>query len=173
MDSNTRRTAILDAIRQSDQPLSASKLAKQFHVSRQLIVGDVALLRAQGMEIIATPRGYVSDQDENSGVIRKIAVEHRPEDLETEIYTIVDLGGALIDVIIDHPLYGELCGSLHIYSRYDADQFFQKVKEEHARPLSDLTDGIHLHTIQARDEDSFARILDALRKADLLYEKNT
>ena len=174
MDSNARRKAILDVIRQSDQPLSASKLAKQFQVSRQLIVGDVALLRAQGMEIIATPRGYVSHQDvQMSAITRKIAVEHRPEDLETEIYTIVDLGGALIDVIIDHPLYGELCGALHIYSRYDADQFFQKVKEKHAKPLSDLTDGIHLHTIQARDEESCARILEALRKAGLLYEKNT
>lgn len=174
MDAQTRRKAVLAAIRQSDQPLSAGKLAKRFHVSRQLIVGDVALLRAQGTEIIATPRGYVSERDTRpNGIIRKIAVEHRPKDLETEIYTIVDLGGALIDVIIDHPLYGELCGALHIYSRYDADQFFQKVKEKHARPLSDLTDGVHLHTIAARDEESFARILVALRECHLLYEKNS
>jgi len=172
MESQKRRVMIKKAIEQSDKPISASALAMRFHVSRQIIVGDVALLRAQGSQIVATPRGYMINEGKKTGdIIKTIAVTHHSEDLEAEIYTIVDLGGAMLDVIIEHPLYGQLCGSLHIYSRYDADQFFQKLHGNHAKPLSDLTDGLHLHTICCRDEETFQRILAALRNKGFLYEK--
>ena len=152
MNSKQRRAAILQQIQQEQQPISASALAKQFAVSRQIIVGDIALLRAQGCHIIATPRGYQCEEDRLDGHLKTIAVCHRPEDLRDEIYTIVDLGGALVDVIVEHPIYGELRGLLHIYSRYDADRFFEKLHNEKARPLAELTNGIHLHTIRTHDE---------------------
>ncbi len=171
MNTQQRRDAILQLIQQGEAPISAGTLAKQFHVSRQLIVGDIALLRAKGCQIIATPRGYLYEQREQDQTMKTIAVCHRSEELSDEIYTIVDLGGALIDVIVEHPLYGELRGSLHIYSRYDADQFFNKLADKKAVPLSALTDGIHLHTIRVHDEACYERILDALRKKGYLYEK--
>ena len=171
MNTQQRRDAILQLIQQGEAPISASALAKQFHVSRQLIVGDIALLRAKGCQIIATPRGYLCEQRGQDQTIKTIAVCHRSEELSDEIYTIVDLGGALLDVIVEHPLYGELRGSLHIYSRYDADQFFSKLADKKAVPLSALTDGIHLHTIRVHDEACYVRILDALRKKGYLYEK--
>ena len=171
MNTQQRRDAILQFIQQGEAPISASALAKQFHVSRQLIVGDIALLRAKGCQIIATPRGYLCEQRGQDQTIKTIAVCHRSEELNDEIYTIVDLGGALLDVIVEHPLYGELRGSLHIYSRYDADQFFSKLADKKAVPLSALTDGIHLHTIRVHDEACYVRILDALRKKGYLYEK--
>ena len=108
MNSQQRRDAILKLIQQGEAVISASALAKQFHVSRQLIVGDIALLRAQGCHIIATPRGYLYEQRDNDQTVKTIAVCHRSEELSDEIYTIVDLGGALLDVIVEHPLYGEL-----------------------------------------------------------------
>lgn len=170
MDSKQRRDAILKLIQQNDSPISAGALAKQFHVSRQLIVGDIALLRAQGSDIIATPRGYLCEKRQ-AELTKTIAVCHKQDELQDEIYTIIDMGGAMLDVIIEHPIYGELCGSLHIYSRYDADQFFEKLAQEKAVPLSALTDGIHLHTIQMHDEACYQRILDALREKGYLYEK--
>lgn len=172
MNSQQRRNAILKLIQQEQSPISASALAKQFHVSRQLIVGDIALLRAQGCNIIATPRGYLCEQQHHDESIKTIAVCHNQTELQDEIYTIVDLGGAMLDVIVEHPLYGELRGSLHIYSRYDADQFFEKLAQEKAVPLSALTDGIHLHTIQVHDEAAYQRIIEALRKKGYLYEKS-
>lgn len=172
MDSQTRRNRIKEAIEKSEKPISASTLAKEFSVSRQIVVGDVALLRAQGSKIIATPRGYViEEKNDLNGLVKTIAVQHREEDLPDEIYTIVDMGGALIDVIVEHPLYGQLCGKLHIFSRYDADQFFINLKEGKAKPLSDLTDGLHLHTISCRDEEVYERILSALQEKGFLYEK--
>lgn len=171
MNTETRRNSVLALIQKSEKPLSASALAKEFEVSRQLIVGDVALLRASGHKIIATPRGYVCEAREQDGFIRTIAVTHEKDQLEEEIYTIVDLGGALIDVIVEHPLYGQLCAKLHIYSRYDADQFLRKVKEYNATPLSDLTHGLHLHTLQCKNEEVYDRVLNSLREKGFLYEK--
>ena len=59
MEAASRRQAILDRLRTADRPVSASALAAGLNVSRQIIVGDIALLRAGGAEISAPPRGYV------------------------------------------------------------------------------------------------------------------
>lgn len=92
MESSERRKLILTHIKQSEKPVSASALATLAHVSRQIIVGDVALLRAAGHHIIATPRGYVCDVKEASGIRKTIAVDHTAEQMMDEIYTIIDLG---------------------------------------------------------------------------------
>lgn len=172
MDSQSRRIEIETIIMNSDKPISASALAKQFHVSRQLIVGDVALLRAAGKEIVATPRGYAlaNISQKEAGVKRTIAVMHQSEALGDEIYTIVDMGGQLLDVIVEHPLYGQLCGNLHILSRYDADQFMKQIACD-VKPLSNLTNGLHLHTIRAHDEETMLRILEALQNKGILYKE--
>lgn len=172
MDAQQRRNEILQVIEKGDKPISATVLAKQFQVSRQIVVGDVALLRAKGYAIVATPRGYILEENKQSeGIERTIAVCHKEDGLAEEIYTIVDLGGALIDVIVEHPLYGQLCGKLHIFSRYDADQFFDSLSRNEAKPLSQLTNGLHLHTIRCRDEEAFARIMKALEEKGFLYAK--
>lgn len=172
MDAQARRNQILAAIEKGDKPISATALAKEFQVSRQIIVGDVALLRASGNRIVATPRGYIVEESKPmEGIERTIAVCHKEDGLVEEIYTIVDLGGALIDVIVEHPLYGQLCGKLHIFSRYDADQFFDSLARNEAKPLSQLTNGLHLHTLRCHDEEVFNRIMHALKEKGFLYIK--
>ncbi|WP_315968792.1 transcription repressor NadR [Candidatus Stoquefichus massiliensis] len=165
-----RKEKIIKTIKKSDKPISASKLASQFGVSRQIIVGDVALLRASGYNIIATPRGYILDE-QNNEYIYTIAVKHDQQSLGDELYTIVDLGGSIIDVIVDHPIYGQLTGKLHISSRYDVDQFLKKVEHGKAKPLSQLTDGLHLHTIQCQNEDVYQRIIKTLDEKGYLFTK--
>ncbi|MEG0365238.1 MAG: transcription repressor NadR [Coprobacillus sp.] len=165
-----RKNKIIEEIRKSDKPISASKLASLFGVSRQIIVGDVALLRASGINISATPRGYILDE-QVQGIKHIIAVKHQKEDLADELYTIVDLGGQIIDVIVEHQIYGQLTGQLHISSRYDVDQFLKKVEKDNTKPLSQLTDGLHLHTIQCHNEQTYQRILDALNKKNYLLKE--
>ena len=121
-----RKEKIIEEIKKSDKPVSASTLAKKLGVSRQIIVGDVALIRASGTNIIATPRGYILDSKQQNQTYT-IAVNHSQEQMADELYTIVDLGGCAIDVIVDHPVYGQLTGKLHLSSRYDVDQFIKKV----------------------------------------------
>ena len=161
----SRRDEILTEIKKSDVPVSAGTLAKKFHVSRQIIVGDVALLRAEGNKIIATPRGYVLE--EKKVLERKIAVCHTKEQIQEELYTIVDMGGFVKDVIVEHEFYGELCGKMHIASRYDVDCFLKRVQQ--VEPLSHLTHGLHLHTITFPDEETFHRIEKALEEKGFLY----
>lgn len=172
MNSAVRRQNILKMIQQSNKPCSAKSLAKNYQVSRQIVVGDIALLRASGIQIIATPRGYVLENQAYHGIVRTIAVTHKECDLASELYAIVDQGGTILDVIVEHPLYGQLSGQLHISSRYDVDQFLSKVHNEHVKPLSDLTNGLHLHTIQCKDEVVYERIMHALKEKGFLYEKS-
>lgn len=166
-----RKEKIIEEIKKSDKPISASTLAKKLGVSRQIIVGDVALIRASGTNIIATPRGYILDSKQQNQTYT-IAVNHSQEQMADELYTIVDLGGCAIDVIVDHPVYGQLTGKLHLSSRYDVDQFIKKVNNNQAKPLSQLTDGLHLHTIQCPNEDTYQRIVSALDEKGYLFKKD-
>lgn len=165
-----RKEKIIEEIKKSNKPISASTLAKKLGVSRQIIVGDVALIRASGTNIIATPRGYILDSKQQNQTYT-IAVNHSQEQMSDELYTIVDLGGCAIDVIVDHPVYGQLTGKLHLSSRYDVDQFIKKVNNNQAKPLSQLTDGLHLHTIQCPNEDTYQRIVSALDEKGYLFKK--
>ena len=172
MNAATRREKIVKLLTDTDKPLSASAIASQFSVSRQVIVGDIALLRASGAQIIATPRGYLLEQPSvsNNGIEIQIVCVHEDDRLAEELYTVVDLGGAIVDVTVEHSVYGQICAPLHIFSRFDADVFLEKLKTASAQPLCALTGGIHLHRLCCPNEPVQARVLAALRTKGLLFQ---
>ncbi len=167
--AQARRQAVEQVLEQAGGPVSATALAERFSVSRQIIVGDIALLRAAGSEILATPRGYVLDRREE-GARYTVACNHRPEEMEAELNAMVDAGAEVVDVVVEHPVYGQLTGILGLRSRYDVQEFIQRVRREEARPLSDLTGGIHLHTIRCLDKEIFSRVRENLQKAGFLLD---
>ncbi len=167
MRAEERRQAILEHLRQSSRPVSAGYLAERFSVSRQAVVGDVALLRASGEDISATPRGYVILKA-GGGLLRRVACRHDRLGMEAELCAVVDQGCSVLDVIVDHPVYGQLTGPLQLSSRYDVGQFLSRCAG--ARPLSDLTGGIHLHTLSCPDEDAFRRTRESLAALGVLWE---
>ena len=167
MQAEARRQKILNTLQQSHQPVSAASLAARFSVSRQIIVGDVALLRAAGEEISATPRGYVIQQSP-SGLIRQVACRHNGADMEAELNAMVDHGCTVLDVIVEHPIYGQITAPLRLSSRYDVEQFVQRCREEEAAPLSLLTDGVHLHTVCCQDPACEERVKGCLRELGML-----
>lgn len=172
LNAKARRKEILNTLRGSDVPVSASSLAQQLAVSRQIIVGDVALLRASGEKIASTPRGYIFEDPSSAAFPFEglIACCHAPEQLQEELYTIVDFGGYVINVMIEHPLYGQLSGALNLGSRYDVDLFLKQVREEdNAKPLSILTNGVHLHRIGCRDKETFDRIRNSLENKKIIF----
>lgn len=169
MDAVQRRAALSDYLSQAAGPVSASVLAARFSVSRQIIVGDIALLRAGGLDIAATPRGYLLPRP-TPGLTRQLACVHRPEDMGRELELMVDNGCTVLDVIVEHPVYGQLTGQLQISSRYDVQQFLARVQAHDAAPLSMLTGGIHLHTLRCPDEAACARACAALKAAGLLLD---
>ncbi len=172
MNSEQRRAGILALLREESRPLSASAIAGHFGVSRQIIVGDVALLRAAGEDIAATPRGYILQKGEHFSQKRTIACRHHDEKLARELYIVVDNGCAVLDVTVEHPVYGQILGQLQIFSRYDVDQFLEKLAISNAPPLCALTNGVHLHTIQYQHEDDFARVLEQLKKEGILFQQD-
>lgn len=169
MDASERREQIKQRLNGASDPISATALARQLGVSRQIIVGDVALLRASGMEISATPRGYIIHREEK-GLIKTVACRHTGAEMEAELNAMVDLGCMVLDVIVDHPIYGQLTGPLHLATRYDVQQFILRNHELSAHPLSLLTEGIHLHTVSCADEAVFDRVLTTLRELGILLE---
>jgi len=169
MDTLHRRQAIARCLEQSETPVSATALARRFSVSRQVIVGDIALLRASGLEISATPRGYVLPSS-RTGLTRKLACRHTGAQMAEELNAIVDHGCTVVDVIVDHPVYGQLTGPLNLSSRYDVTQFIAQCREHAALPLSLLTEGIHLHTVLCPSEEAFSRVQEALRAMGILLE---
>lgn len=169
MDAQQRRAALAQCLTKADQPVSAAVLAGRFCVSRQIIVGDIALLRAGGLDISATPRGYVLPR-EHGGLSHTVACVHAPQDMGRELEIIVDNGCTVVDVVVEHPIYGQLTGPLQLASRYDVRQFLDKVATSEAKPLSDLTGGVHLHTIRCPDQAACQRVLEQLGEAGFLYQ---
>ena len=152
-----RRDEILNILKKEINPINGSELGEKFDVSRQVIVQDIALLRARGEQIVSTPRGYFL-MKETSGLIKKIVSEHGKDDLEDELRIIVDNGARVVDVIVEHPVYKEIKACLDLSSRADVDQFLRDLNESKGEPLLSLTGGIHIHTIEVVDEDMFLEI---------------
>ena len=169
MTAAQRRTAIYKQLTTAQTPISATALAQQFSVTRQVVVGDIALLRAEGHSITATPRGYIIPAE--TGLRRTIACHHSGEDTQKELFAMVDCGCTVVDVIVEHPVYGQLTAPLALSSRYDVEQFIHRMKTSHAQPISALTGGVHLHTLCCPDEKTFHRIEAALENAGVLYKK--
>ena len=167
MDSRKRRNKILGRLQKKSDPMSAAKLAKDMGVSRQIIVGDIALLRAEGNDIIATSRGYVIAVPISGKYIRKIACKHSREQTEDELAAIISLGGEVIDVTVTHPYYGDMTGQLNITTMEGVVAFCDELKDN-KKLLSDLTDGTHLHTIACKDNVAFDRIVEELTKQGVL-----
>ena len=171
MNAKERRQKILARLAATNQPVSARVLAEEYAVSRQIIVGDVALLRAAGEDIIATPHGYLYARA-RTGFVCQVACRHSAEAMADELGAIVDQGCTVVDVIVSHPIYGEITGRLALSNRYEVQTFIDQANRAEAQPISVLTDGIHLHTLHCPDEAACARVREALRALGVLMEES-
>lgn len=164
MDGNLRREELIKILKQNSNAISASRLAKIFNVSRQIIVGDIALLRAQGETIVASSKGYTLNPY-SEGMPFIVAVNHKEADTLKELLLFVKMGTIVVNVMVEHPLYGELVGNLNIKTNQDIEEFLN-IK---GSLLSSLTNGIHLHTIICKDLDHYNDVVSELEKENLLY----
>ena len=170
LSGNERKVQIRAALSTSQKPISASAFAKKFGVSRQTVVGDIALMRALGAKIIATPRGYEYQEEPNQAHQAVIVCRHEPDEIEQELTLIINNGGTVVDVSVDHPLYGQLRGQLAIRTHSDIQNFLQQLRHFEGHPLAVLTNGVHLHTITYQTDEQLKNIKNALRVVGILYE---
>ncbi|AGX41092.1 transcription repressor NadR [Clostridium saccharobutylicum] len=167
MNSIERRDSIIKLLLESNKPLKGTTIAEKYAVTRQVIVKDIAILRAKGENIIATPDGYIVNNNEGK-VKAIIAVTHDKEQMFEEMSIVIKYGGIIEDVIVEHPLYGEIKGMLMIKNFNELNKFIIKYKEQKAKLLSVLTNGVHLHTIAADTEDDIELIISELKERNFV-----
>lgn len=171
IDGSTRRQAIIEYLENKTTPTNGTELARQFNVSRQVIVQDIALLRAENRNILSTNKGYVLfHPQEKTGHTAVIMVRHNAEETLEEMRSIVDFGGSMLDVFVDHDLYGQIRADLVINDLQDAEEFCEKMRRSTSRPLKVLTDECHYHTIVAPSEKALQMIKKDLREKGMLLE---
>ena len=170
MNYQQRREEILAMLSQSEEYISAARFAQRFGVTRQVIVSDVALLRANGHPIQATRRGYMLEKKLPREQLYSVVCRHRGDQVLDEFYPVVDNGGSVVNVVVEHPIYGQLSADLNICSRYDAQEFAQRLKNTNASQLCDLTGGLHIHTLRLPDEEAYRRIVKELSEKGILAE---
>lgn len=167
-----RRELLLQLLKDNGEPITGSELASRTNVSRQVIVGDITLLKAKGEPILATSQGYVylNQRNISASFERTIASSHAPERTEEELNLLVDHGVTVKDVRIEHPVYGDLTASVMVSNRKEVKQFIEKIKATKASYLSELTEGIHLHTLSAASEQKLDEAIYALKQANFIVE---
>lgn len=168
MNSKERREYIKNLLIEKSITYKGQFLAEQLGVTRQVIVKDIAIIRAEGVNIIATPEGYLIPNEESNYVRRVIAVSHSRNNIYNELECIVRFGGIVEDVTVEHSLYGEIRAMLMIKTIMDIEEFTKKFKDSSAEPLSSLTKGIHLHTIRADNEEIIEGIIKELKDKNYL-----
>lgn len=156
-EATAERRRQLLALLEAGTALTGTWLAQRLGVSRQIIVQDVAILRAAGSDILATPQGYrLASQFQRNAHRIVLACRHDREQVADELITLVDCGVTVVDVIVEHPLYGELRAPLWLRSRADVNDFVTQLEANQATLLSSLTGGVHLHTLEASLPDRLA-----------------
>ena len=170
MEGEKRREQIIDLLQVAKVPLSGTDLAKRLGVSRQVIVQDIALLRAVNKNILSTNKGYILYVPEqgNIRVKRSFAVTHSKSQIRDELYTIVDCGGKVLDVVVEHDIYGQIMVDLILCNRSDVDEFVERIEKSKSRPLKVLTEGEHWHTVEADSQQVLDKIAESLKEGGYL-----
>lgn len=158
MKLSKRQNEIIKILQKSKEPISGETLGDMFDVSRQIIVKDIAMLKAFGVEIVSTNKGYKIDTGKK--LTKIIESSHDDNAIKDELNTIVDNGGVVIDIFINHPVYGVIRKDLDIKSRNGVNNFVKNM--DISTPLKNLTANVHYHTISAKDEESLKKIEKAL-----------
>ena len=168
LSAEERRNRLVALLSASSTPISGSSLAKLLGVSRQVIVNDIALLRANRPEIISTPSGYTVIGALPS--MRGFKVSHTDEQMEDELSIFVDAGAIVVDVYVEHRVYGTIRAPLNICSRRDVENFLRDIESGVSSPLKNLTSGYHFHSVAARSTKILDEIEHSLRERGYLIE---
>lgn len=167
MDGNTRRQQIIRQLARASRPISGGTLANMLGVSRQVIVQDIALLRTKH-PILATAQGYLLYAPPMQNRRRAFLVRHSHDEIYDELATIVSLGGRVLDVIVEHDVYGELRADLNLSTQADVGRFCRLLAESRSGPLFPISAGVHLHTVEASGEETLCQIEAALQNSGYL-----
>ena len=160
MNAIERQEQIINILNENYESISGTDLAKRLSVSRQIIVTDIAILRAKGFDITSTTKGYVLASEKVCQRIFK--VHHDKEACEEELSIFTDYGAVIVDEFISHKAYGLIRAELDLRSRIDVKEFLERVDESKGMLLSSMTGGYHYHTIIAPSVEVLDKIENKL-----------
>lgn len=169
MTYSSRRSEIIKILQESKTPQSGTALGETLGVSRQIIVQDIALLRTSGYDILSTNRGYILNES-NTNPRRLVKVRHGSDRIEEELNLVVDLGGCVEDVLVNHRTYAKIEAPLNVKNRRDVQKFVEHLNDGVSSPLLAITDGYHFHHISAESQEVLDEIVEALDKEGFLAE---
>ncbi|ADG06183.1 transcription repressor NadR [Kyrpidia tusciae] len=168
----TRRERLLHILYREPGPVPGGELARRLGVSRQTVVSDIARLRGEGMAVLSTPQGYVLGTRPH--FYREfLGIVHTPEQLPRELEILVGHGVSVEDVWIDHPVYGRVHGRLDIATPEDLAHFLEIRARSPAPLFSEVTGGLHYHTLLASGPEPIARARKALVEAGFYLLQST
>ena len=129
--------------------------------------------RSMLLELLKTSRQPLTGSElaARANVSRQVIVSHSPAQTEKELQILVDHGVTIKDVKIEHPVYGDLTASIMVSTRSELAQFMNRIRTTNAGYLSELTEGIHLHTIAAASEKILDEAEAALKAANFLISQ--
>lgn len=146
--------------------MTGSKLSSLLGVSRQAIVNDIAILRASGEAVVGGPHGYRLGRV--SGLLEIIHCNHPPERGREELEILLDRGIAVLDVGVNHSVFGEVRASVVVETRADIERHAAAIAEAGEAPLSVITGGRHSHTVRAPNQDALDAAKRELRERGIL-----
>jgi transcriptional regulator of NAD metabolism len=167
--SSERRAELMRILRETGEPVRGSELSATLRVSRQAIVNDIALLRATGEPIVAGPQGYRMAEG-SRGVTDVIRVYHEPTRGREELEILLDRGVSVLDVGVEHSIFGEIRARILVESRADIDRHTETITRAGEAPLSVITRGFHSHTVRAPSRDALNAAKRELRERGILRE---
>ncbi len=166
MNREERLVKIIERLSNATGPVSATTLAGELGVSRQVIVQDIALLRASGTEVHPLARGYVLPK--KNVCQRTFKLVHTDDEVEKELNLIVDRGGVVEDVFVFHRTYGIIRGNMAINTRVEVQKFLADLAAGRSDLLKNVTSGYHYHTVTAKDDVTLDMIEEALNEAGFI-----
>ena len=166
LSGQKRREQIIKILKSSEQPVAGKELARRLEVSRQIVVQDMALIRANGIDVLSTNRGYVIREPEQASRVFKVI--HTDEQVEDELNLFVDLGAKVENVFVYHKVYGVIKVDMNIKSRRDVHKYIEDIASGKSTNLMNLTSNYHYHTIVTEDEQTLDIIQEELQQKGFL-----
>ena len=82
----------------------------------------------------------------------------------------MDLGGNVVNVMVNHRVYGQMEAKLGINSRRKVGRFMDDIQNGKSSPLKNITSGYHYHKIEADSEETLDLIEEMLKNKGFLVE---
>ena len=168
MENVERRKLILQKLKAANTAVTGRELAELCQVSRQIIVSDIAMLRAEGMSIIATSQGYLLNGRREGEQYEIELYCASAEALLRELELVVDNGGMICGSVIDYGMYGSLSCRLALSSRRDITRWMDQARDLGICPFSLLGGGAHTLIIETEHREDYDAVCRALGSAGFM-----